>query len=708
MAADPADRMVISWPADLRGLWHLLLEKAWVIAACVAVGAMAGFIYAVSLPKLYEVTTTVQVETEQQRLVKIDNRKSEEATDEEVLETIEQKLLSPGLALRLVRHPELVRDPAFLPRIRRPASDARLRAALSGEISASVRRGTRLIDVTIEDENPAMAQKLASLLVEEYLRGSAEDRIEVSQVAHRYLRDEAERLKARLSKSEHALQQYKVQHRAVSLEEKQNIVVERLKELSAKATAATAERLKLETDRAQIQTLAGQAPEKLLALPSIAGAEEVGELRRKINDKETEIAALSRRYKAEHPKFIQAASEVAELKSTLAQAILKVAQTMSAALDAAQITESKLEQALRGQEELALELSKVAIPYESLEREVVSDRALYDSLLGRLKEAQIGQGISQHAVHVVAPGLVPDRPSKPNKRLILLLSICAGFAVGLTVALGSSLLDDSFKTVNQAEQALGLRSLGAIPARAKTDLEEAGRLLVEKPQSAIAECFRALRTALHFAAGENDYRVLLFTSAIPGEGKSFCAINYAVALAQQNYRTLLIDADLRLPSIGKVFLGAEQGPGLSELLLGRSELDRAVCLTSIENLSVLTAGAPVSNPAELVSNAPLDELLEVALERFDRVVIDTAPVHAVSETLVLASEAKAVCLVVRAGRTPALVAARALQRLRECGAHVPGFILNGLPTRNGGYYYHYHAPGYGRDEVYGGSAVIER
>ena len=706
MASDSADR--ISFPADLRAWWHLFLERAWWFAASVTVCAVAGSIYAVRLPKIYEATTTVQVETEQQRLVKIDNRRSEEATDEEVLETIEQKLLNPGLALRLVHHPEVAADPAFLRHIPRPASDARLRDALSRQISASVRRGTSLIDVTVEDEDPAMAQKLARLLVEEYLRGSAEDRVAVSRVASDHLREEAGRLQARLSKSEHALQQYKVQHRAVSLEEKQNIVVERLKELSAKVTAAKTERLKLETERAQIELLAGEPPEKLLAFSSIAGAEEVGELRRKIHEKETEIAALSRRYKPEHPKFIQAASEIAELRSALAQGIQKAAQTMSAGLDAAQITESKLEQALRGQEELALELSKVAIPYEALEREVISDRALYDSLLGRLKEAEIGQGISQHAVHVVAPALLPDRPSKPNRRLILLLSIGAGCALGLTLALGSSLLDDSLKTVNQAEQALGLRSLGAIPARAKTKLADAARLLVDKPQSAIAECFRAVRTALHFAAGDNDYRVVLFTSAIPGEGKSFCAINYAIALAQQHYRTLLIDADLRLPSIGKVFFPGEEPPGLSDLLLGRCELEEAVRSAGIDKLSIIAAGAPVSHPAELVGGGLLDELLELALDDFDRVVIDTAPVHAVSETLVLASAAKAVCLVVRAGKTPGLVAVRALQRLRDCGAQVPGFVLNGVPARNGGYYYHYHAPGYGKDEVYGGSALIER
>jgi len=705
MSSSGRDQTVLSLPTDLRALWHLLWEKAWIVAACIGICGAAGYFYAARLPKVYAATATVQVEAEQQRPVTIEHRAVEDPADEALLATIEQNLQSPSLALRLVRHPDLAGDSTFLARVERPASDERLAAALAGQISADVRRGTRLIDVTIEDENPAMAQKLARLLVEEFLRGSAEARAAASQGAHSSLSEEADRLKARLAKSESALQTYKEQNRAVSLEEKQSIVTERLKDLSAKVTAAKAERLRLETDLAQLQTLPQRSSDTLLALPSIAGAEEVGELRRKISEKETEIAALSRRYKSEHPKFIQAASEVTELRSALDNSIAKAAETMGSNLEAAQVTERKLEEALRGQEELALELSKMAIPYESLEREVVSDRALYGALLARVKESQIGQSVSQHTVRVVAPALLPYRPIKPNKRLILLLSVCGGIALGLTLALGTSLLDASLKTVDQAEHALGLRSLTAIPKRAKTSLEQARKILIEKPHSAVAEAFRGLRTALHFVPPGDGLRTLLFTSAVPGEGKSFCAVNYAIALAQQGHRTLLIDADLRLPSIGSAFLGKGPAVGLTEMIRGACDLGEAARLTSIENLSVLAAGARVNNPAELVDRDRFAELLRTVLTRFDRVVIDSAPVLAVSETLVFASLADAVCFVVRSGTTPAPVAARALLRLRESGARVPGFVLNGLPIRHGGYYYHYHAPGYGGDEVYGGSAA---
>ncbi|HEX8679318.1 MAG TPA: polysaccharide biosynthesis tyrosine autokinase, partial [Chthoniobacterales bacterium] len=614
---------------------------------------------------------------------------------------IEQNLLSPALVQTLIHQPELSSDPAFLPRIPRPAADERLRLALAGEISASLRRGTRLIDITAEDESPHVAQKIADLLVQEFLRSNAHTRRGIAQQAQGYLEREAERLKGKLASSETLLQEYKEAHRAVSLDARQNIVVERLKELNGKVTAAKGERLKLETDRAQIQALAGQPSEHLLALPSIASADEVVEFRRKITEKENEIVAMG--YSPSHPRRVQVAAEVSELKIAIRGAIAKAAQRISTSLEAAQITETKLEEALRAQEELALELSKMAIPYESLAREVEADRAFYNSLLARMKEVQVGQGIAQDVVHVVAPALLPERPSKPRKALVLLLSGCAGVALGLTLALGSTLLDGTIRTVDQAEEVLGLRPLAAIPMGSRVALRRARMLLIDNAQSVMADTFRALRTAVQFAAPQEGLRTVLFTSSVPQEGKSFCAVNYAVALAQQGYRTLLIDADLRLPSLAKAFFGREQPAGLSDIFLGESDLDNSVSLTNVENLSILPAGQPVRHPAELVARASFTDLLANVLQRFDRVVIDSAPIHAVSETLIIAAQVQGVCLIVRAGKTRGAVVRRALQRLHEAGAHVPGFVLNGVPARSKGYFYHYQAPGYGRDEVYGAS-----
>jgi capsular exopolysaccharide synthesis family protein len=707
MSRPSKEHSEFSLPLDPRALAYVLWEKKCLIGAIVGLALLAGIVFLLRCERVYSATTTIEVEEEQRNLGRGDEHKMEGSAGEALLKTIEQNFDNPTLKLRLARNAELAGDPAFLPGLPRLASDARLQTAIGGKITASIRAGTRLIDVTAEDADPAIAQKLSRLAVEEFVGSTAEKRVEVSQQGQGLLRQEADRVKAELEKSERTLQRYKEQNQAVSLEEKQNLVTERLKEMNLKVTAARADRLKIETDRAQLTQLRNEPPERLLLLPSIASAEEVVDLQRQIGERSAEIATLSRRYKPEHPKYVEAVGALAGLKVRCNEAILRAADLVGTALEAAVAIEAKLEEALHGQESLALELSQMAIPYNALAREVESNRTLYASLLTKLKESDVGQSLSAYAIRVVAPAALPERPVKPNKPLILLLSLCGGLALALSVVLGAATLDRSVRTVDQAERELGLRSLAAIPHQAHTDLADARRLLFEKPQSAVAEAFRALRTTFLIKSRESDLRSVLFASAIPGEGKSFCSMNYAAALAGQGFRTLLIDGDLRLPSIGQAFLKPRTAAGLSEVLRGESRFDDAVQATDSENLSILPAGRMVSNPTELLGKADVEQFMQDALARFDRVVLDSAPVLAVSETAFFAPHVDAVCLVVRAGKTPRMAIERAIDKLRESGAKISGFILNGLPLR-GGYYYHYQAPGYGRDEVYGGSAAKSR
>ena len=690
----------LNLPRELRALWHALLEKWWLFAVPLVIGLGLAFWYLKSSARIFAATTTLQVEEEDQKRVKIaGDRRLDGMAGMEMLKTIEQNLMSPALMLRLATDPALRADPAFLPDVPRDASDARFQAALTAELNVEIRKGTRLIDVTAEDRSPAMAQKIADRIVAEFVSSTAEARVQSTQESHEFLRAEADRIGTALAASEKTLQKYKEQNRAVALEEKQNTVGERLRELSAKVTAARAERLKIEADRAQVQRLAGQPPEQLLALGSVANAPGIVELQRRISEKEAEISALSLRYKAEHPKYIQAATALTELRAELGESLRKAADLVTTAWEAARANETNLDEAFAAQEKIALELSNIGIPYAALLREVESDRALYDSLLARLKETGVSQGVSRYALQIIAPAELPEKPIRPNKRIVLLLAIGAAMAAGCTGAVGAHFFDTTLKTVDEAEAALGLRALGAIPLRRKTKPEDARWLMVSEPQSAATEAFRALRTSLVFATV--NARTVLFTSAIPGEGKTFCAINHAVSLAQQGLRTLLIDADLRLPSIGPILLRKDDAPGVTDVLRKKCSFGDAIRFTEIENLSVLPAGLRVSNPAELIAGSSIAALIEQAAGRFDRVIIDTAPVHAVAETLLLVPHAAAVCLVVRAAATPRAVVARALQRVRESGGRVAGIILNGLPTRHGGYHYHYNAPGYGRDEVYG-------
>ena len=341
---------------------------------------------------------------------------------------------------------------------------------------------------------------------------------------------------------------------------------------------------------------------------------------------------------------------------------------------------------------------------------------------------------------MVDPAIMPSGPAKPRVKLIIALCLVGGSTVGIALGLISGLLDNSVKTVDEAEAVLGLPCVGAIPKAGPADRRSLVPITAARRNSDVAEAFRTLRTELwsvhgnqrhpilllpssapheektlsaanyavslayqeefrtelSSANGNQRHSTLLLASAAPHEGKTFCATNYAVSLAHQGLRVLLIDADLRLPSVGKTFGIETKAPGVSDCIQGKVRLGTVVRETRIEGLFVLPAGRRVNNPTELLSEAGVGDLLREAESSFDRVVIDSAPIHAVSDSLLLARHVSLVCLVVRASKTPRRAVLRAIQKLAETNSTPTGFILNYLPGF-GTYYYRYGGEEYGSE-----------
>jgi len=267
-------------------------------------------------------------------------------------------------------------------------------------------------------------------------------------------------------------------------------------------------------------------------------------------------------------------------------------------------------------------------------------------------------------------------------------------------------LDNSIKSVDHAERVFGLPVLGAIPKN-KLITDGKGRLFItDDPQSLCAEAFRTLRAALGLLGRDEDWKVVLFTSAVPSEGKSFTGANYAVAHAQQGKKTLIIDLDLRKPSLSETFGVSGNQIGATDVMLGREPFEKAVQTTRFENLFLMTAGKMVPNPAELLAGPWAKQLIEEAAKRFDKVVLDNAPVNAVSDTLLICKEAQTICLVMHARRTPVRVVSRALEMLRRAGGKPSGVVLNFLPGSAGAGYYYYYSGNkyYGSKGVYGASS----
>jgi capsular exopolysaccharide synthesis family protein len=416
------------------------------------------------------------------------------------------------------------------------------------------------------------------------------------------------------------------------------------------------------------------------------------ELRSQIAKQESDIANLKQRYREKHPKYIQAHSQLAEWQNAFRKAVLEVPQTIRSTFENARVAETALEQALKEQETAALELSKQSIRYNVLLRDVETDRAMYQSVLSRIKETDITKEMKPSNVRVIQVAALPEKPVKPQKVRVAALGVMAGLGLGVLLVFFLNSLDQSLKTVDQAEDYLQLPVLSTIPKFSGLPENHRQLIVADEAHSAEAESFRTLRTALSMLGRKEDRRVFLFTSALPSEGKTFCSLNYALSLARQGLRTLVIDCDLRRPMVEKsIARSNKRATGLTDFLTGQKRFEEIVHSTDHENLSYIPSGTEAPNPAELLAQTGIEGLLEEALSRYDRVVIDSAPIHAVSDTLLIASRVQTVCLVVRAAKTPRNAILRAVQLLREAQAPLSGVLLNMMPRRKSrGYGYYYY------------------
>jgi capsular exopolysaccharide synthesis family protein len=674
-------------------LYHLLLRKSWLIILCIVLSLLAAIAYVIWAPKIYESRATIQVEQEASKIIKIEDINPEDFRSNEDLKTVEQSLLSDTLLLRVVKANGLDKDRSFAPPKADGSTylDSELTNGLRGKLSVSLRRGTRLIDIYARDTNPKRAQQLAQSLVNEFVDQQFDQQSTVAKTANEFLLKEADRLRDKLRNSELTLQKYRNDYNAVSLEDKQNIVVEKLRELNLKMTQAKEERLKLESDLDTLQHAGQKNPEELLNLTSVAALPEVVALRERIAEQEA-------KYRAPGP--------LRGLKLTLNQTLLRARDEVLKSYEAAKTTEASLQGALKEQEQAALQLDKIAVPYNVLQRNVDADRALYDSVLARMKETGVAQSLGKNNIRLIESPLIAKKPVKPAVLKILVLALLGGSVVGTGIVIAFDLTNTSIRTVDQLETVLGLPVLTALPESKRKCLTRESALTSD-PGSYEAEAFRSLRASLSLM-GES-VRTILLTSANAGEGKTYCCLNYAVALAQLGHRTLLIDADLRRKNLSNLVLLNSKAPGLTNCLSGRASLTDCCKETGIENLFVLGAGEQTPKPAELLASREFANLLEEALLHFDRIVLDSAPINPVSDTQLIARYAQLICLVVRARKTPQRAISRACSRLAKAARTPDGIVFNRTARDyRDSYYLSEYGHAYGHASMNGAKTSIVR
>lgn len=664
---------------DPKQIWSVIRAKVWLVLLLGAIGGVGGWAYLRSLPTKYFAQVVLQVDPQEVQVVSFQqNVESRNFANQDVLDSLVATIRSRPFLGEVVANNNLLSEPEFLgdlPVGRVATIDDGVNI-LMGAVQTQVRRGTRFIEIAVRHRNAQVAQQVANALGTELIRQMIKQRAATSQMAIDFLMQQAEKLKKQLQASEESLQDYVEKSNSISLKERQDTVVTKLKNQSSLAMDARATRLRLEADYEAIKKLADQ-PRELLNLSSVASSPMIAASKQQITDLESRIAMLALRYTAKHPRMIQAKMELADANASLLENLSLLPSLVHSAYEAALAKEQKFDVASREQEKFAMDLNKQAIKYNVLSRDVETDRALYESILRRLGETEVAKGIEVTPVHIFESALPPTHPIEAGTVKILALAIGGGMGLGLAIIFGLNALDRSFRTVEQAERLTSLRVAAAIP-KGNPALADTGLILQYEPGSAIAESFRSLRTFLYLAGRRRGRKTLLFTSAVPGEGKTFCSINCATALAQQGLRTVLIDADLRAPMIGNILMPGKQVEGLTAWLEGTST-QVAIHGTDIENLFVIPAGHLAVNPAELLAKSAFGDLIQELEQQFDFIVIDTAPVLTVSDTLLLVEHAQTVCLVAQAGKTARTSVLRASKLLAESGAKPAGLLLNQLP-----------------------------
>ncbi|MFM8718631.1 MAG: GumC family protein [Chthoniobacterales bacterium] len=706
-----------SEPFDWRHYLHIIVEKWWIVCLCLLLGAILS-IFLISREKsLYGARAVLFIEQKKEQILnnRLQTVRDDEVRSIDMINTIVETLNSYPMATRVAKRLELAKDKAFV-----EASDWNTEkdgemtpnaaaGVLGSMVKSSYRELTRLIDVIARTTDPELSTKLANGYADEYLRMLLEQTSDATKAASQFLMEEAERLGNKMRLAEEAMQSFRERERAASLETMVKEAQTGVDETSQQIQELESFIRQLDTDLAAVSGSGGDTA-LLLRLPSVSNDARVAQMNAQISALERELDEMSRRYRPGHPAHTSTKTRLDALRNELSALAVEVVGQLEARRAQA---ESQLEslRAQRAEEEKRLlETTGKSVEYNRLARNLEADSALYDSVIARLKEVDVTSGLTDQSITVqeraLGAGPVPSQTLK-----YLILGLFGGLAAGIAVVFGLNYLDPSLRTIDQVEQRTGLGVVAAVPQiKDRPPLGGGGAQLptISDRRGVVAEAFRTMRATLALISGRDKNRVFLVTSAIPGEGKTFTSTNFAATLAQQDLKTLLIDADLRKPSVSKLLFNENRKPGLSEVLLGQCSAEDATLPTAVENLWVMPAGGIAPNPSELLAQGKVRELVESLKDKYDRIVIDSSPVLAVRDPLLLAPLVDACCLIVRAGHSPSKASTTALRLLSEGGVPAKGIVLNAVRQGSGAYYaYAYRTYGtYGAKGVYGAGQEV--
>src|SRR5579884_3777078 len=706
--------------------WRVLVKRRAVVLCSLVVILTLVTIATLKMTPVYQATGRIAVNKLDPGILGFkDVGQGDDYDDPSELDTQVKILQSDSLALQVIKNLNLDKDPGFVPSesgMSAPAenltsdslrNDSSRTTALLGGFRGGLRvsrvPSTRIIQIDYTSADPKLAANAVNALETAFIEQNFKTKYESTMQASDWLSKQLLDLQMKVETAQEKLVQYQKDHGILGVDEKQNIVTDKLDQLNKDLTAAETDRIQKES----LYRLTQSGNSEILSTVSsgsTAGQQTLLEkLRAQQADLKIQYARANAQFGPAYPEVVKLNDQLQQVQTEIQIETKKIGAGVKNQYLAAVARENMLRDALEKQKQEQNKLNESAIEYSTLKRDVDTSRQLYEGLLQKLKEAGVTAGLRSNNIRIVDAARVPQAPTEPN----VPRNVGFGFLLGLSSGIGLAFLleglDSTVRTTEQAQTISALPSLGIIPLSLKPTHSELrkqltaavsghGRSPVElitqaRPQSQVAESYRALRTTLLLSSLGAPPKFILVTSALPQEGKTTTSINSAIVLAQKGARVLLIDGDLRRPGVAKS-LGMSGRVGLSNVLSRTTTLDEAITRSPLlPSLFVLPAGPPPTNPAELMASNEMKKLLAEVKDKFDHIVIDTPPALSVTDAVVLSPSMDAVILVIRSGQTTKQALRRARDLLMQVNARVTGVLLNAVDLRSPEYYYYYEYRG---------------
>jgi succinoglycan biosynthesis transport protein ExoP len=716
----------------LRDYWKVIVKRRWIIIALFLIVLVATAVGTFTMKPVYRGTVSLQINKENPQVVDFKEIFSVNMWDQDYYQTQYKILESRSLAkrvlqtLKLSEHPEFQLGPEtpfqkWKSDILKPilglwtfskkkvasekdSSEGKKETALVNQFLGKLKiepvRNSRLVKVHFDSNYPELCAQVPNTLATNYIQQSVESRFIATEQIRDWLSKQLEDLKAKVERADEALQAFGSKHDIISLEDKENVTLQRLNELNDTLTKA-------EADRMTKEALYRQAKDRNFeSLPSILENKLIMDLKQAYIQLETQSMKLSETFKPEYPEMVRLKSQMQSIQKRMDLEVGKIIAGIKNDYELSLRKETLLRHAFEQQKAKVMEMKDQSIQYNILKREADTNRELYKGLLQRMKEAGVSAGLTVSNIQIVDQAEVPTSPYKPNKRLNLLLAVVIGLFLGVGLAFFFEYLDNTVKTPEDVEQMIRLPSFGMVPEisyekrrRLEKETTHPVELVTHRhPKSILSEAYRNIRTSILLSFSEKPPKRIAITSPNPVEGKTTTVINTAIALSQTGALVVIIDTDMRRPRIHHIFNG-EDGAGLSNFLSGNAPLDLIVKKTEVPNLYYIPSGPIPPNPSELLSSNLFKAMMGSLEKKFDHILLDSPPVLGFADSLILSTAVDGVVLVVLGGKTAKETLQRAKEVLYQVNAKILGVVINrvGLQRGNYGYYYYRYHYYYGKE-----------